>query len=139
MNKTINIRNTKSINDIEMYKNKKYSSIDIEITNVHLRKLNEIIGFDLFKKNNLFIDSDTLYEIMQPIGGKGSHNYHNLTPEDVFYALRYLDNPKYVYKDKTNRFAIVPIYISSAKELLIKKRYERQYKQNCYYISKIKN
>ena len=119
MNKTINIKDPKSINYIAEFKNKKYAPTDIKITNVHLKRLNKIVGFELFKKNDLYIDSMTLYEIMQPLGNKGTHNYHNLTPEDIFYALGGLDNPKIVYKDRSDRFAIVPIYISSVKELLI--------------------
>ena len=119
MSRIINIRNIKAIKEIEKYKTKRYSETDIKITNVHLKRLNELMNKELFKKNDLYIGSGTLHEIMQPLGNKGSHNYHNLTPEDVFYALGALEHPKIVYKDKNRRYAIVPVYISSVNELLI--------------------
>ena len=50
---------------------------------------------------------------MQPMGKSGSHNYHQLTPDDIYNALKSIKNPEYVIKAKLDRYAIIPVYVSS--------------------------
>ena len=119
MNKVINIKNKKSINEIQVFKEKNFAPIDIKFENVHLRQLNKLLSFDLFDKNDLFINSVTLYELMQPIGNSGSHNFHELTPEDIYYALNNVLDPECIIKVKNERYAIIPTYISSFDEPLM--------------------
>ena len=56
---------------------------------------------------------------MQPIGNAGSHNYHELMPEDIFNALNNLLDPQCVIKVKNERYAVIPAYISSFNEPLM--------------------
>lgn len=89
MIKFINLANKKStIEVLEEYKNSNGNfDVDIKILNSHIRDLNAILNKNVFKKNTLFIHSQTLWEIMQPVGGKGQHNYHGLSPNNVYDAL----------------------------------------------------
>ena len=119
MNKIINIRNKKSIDAIKIFKDKIFVPVDIKFENVHLRELNTLIGSELFSKNDLYINSKTLWELMQPLGNTGSHNYHELTPEDIYYALNDIVHPECVIKTKNERYAIIPTYISSFNEPLM--------------------
>ena len=119
MNKIINIKNKKAINEINIFKEKKYSLIDVKFENVHLRDLNKLLPFDLFDKNDLFINSVTLWELMQPQGNAGAHNYHNLTPKDIYDALNLIINPYAIFRVKNERYAVVPVFISSFNEPLM--------------------
>lgn len=119
MNKVINIKSKKAINEIKQFQNKKYSRLDIRFENVHLREINKLLPFSLFEKNDLFINSDTLWELMQPIGKTGTHNYHGLTPDDIFNALNSLEEPYCIFKVKNERYAVIPVYISSHNEYLM--------------------
>lgn len=119
MNKTINIKANKAIKEIREFRDKSFVPIDIKFENIHLKKLNEVVNSELFSKNDLFINSKSLWELMQPVGGAGSHNYHGLTPEDIFSVLNSLLNPLAIFHVKNDRFAIVPILISSFKEPLM--------------------
>ena len=113
VNKTINIKSKKALKQVEQFKKKNYTPVDIRLQNVNLKTLNKIIMFDLFDKNDLFINSTTLWELMQPIGDSGSHNYHGLLPEDILDALNSLETPNYILKVKQDRYAIIPVTISS--------------------------
>ena len=119
MNKVINIKNKKSIDEIQVYRDKVFAPVDIKFENVHLREINMLIGKELFNKNDLYINSATLWELMQPLGNVGSHNYHELTPEDIYYALNNLIYPECVIRVKNERYAIIPTYISSYNEPLM--------------------
>ena len=119
MNKTINIKTNKAIKEIREFKDKLFAPVDIRFFNVHLKKLNKIINFELFSKNDLYINSKSLWELMQPIGSAGEHNYHELTPEDIVNALNNLLDPQCVIKVKKERYAIIPTYISSFEEPLM--------------------
>ncbi len=133
MNKIINIKNKKAIVEIQKFKDKKYSLIDIKFENVHLKDINKYVLFDLFDKNDLYINSTTLWELMQPIGKSGSHNYHNLTPEDIYNALNSIIEPYCVFKVKNDRYAVIPVYVSSFDEpilIVIEKGAELINKQN---------
>ena len=119
MNKIINIKTNKAIKEIRNFRDKKYSLIEIKIKNVHLRELNKLMSFELFDKNDLYINSVTLWELMQPIGNSGSHNYHELSPEDICSALNSITTPKYIFRVINKRYAIVPVLISSYDEPLM--------------------
>ena len=56
---------------------------------------------------------------MQPVGNVGTHNFHELTPEDIINALNNLLYPECVIKVKQQRYAIIPTYISSFNEPLM--------------------
>ena len=119
MNKIINIKLNKAIKEIREFRDKLFSQCDIRFTNVHMKKLNKIINVDLFSKNDLYINSTTLFELMQPIGNAGSHNYHELTPEDILNALNSIIDPLAVFSVKYERYAVVPVYNSSFNEPLM--------------------
>ena len=113
MRKIINIKSKDAVNDLNLFKNKHYYSLDIRFDNVHLCELNKKVRKKIFQKNNLFINSTTLYEIMQPLGLSGSHNYHGLLAEDILNALNSLIDPKFILVSKNNRYLIIPTKISS--------------------------
>ena len=119
MNRIINIKNKRAINEIQKFKDKKYSLVDIKLENVHLREVNKLLPFILFEKNDLYINSVTLWELMQPTGSTGIHNYHGLSPEDIYNALNSIEEPYCVFRVKNERYAIIPTYISSFKEPLM--------------------
>lgn len=119
MNKIINIKSKKAIKEINAFKEKRYSLVDIKFENVHLRDINKLLSDELFDKNDLYINSVTLWELMQPIGSAGTHNYHNLTPNDIFEAINSISKPACVLKVKRDRYAIIPVTISSFNEPLM--------------------
>ena len=121
MQKTINIRNQeKAEAEIGKFKNRKYDSISLKLSNVHLLRINDIIRQNIFSKNDLYVNSETLWEIMQPIGGIGSHHHHGLTPKEIVDVLNSLTNPYCVYKSENNRYAIVSVILSeSGKPLMV--------------------
>ena len=119
MNKIINIKTNKAIKEIRAFKEKEYASCDVKFTNVHLKELNKILKIELFSKNDVYVNATTLFELMQPSGKSGVHNYHDLTPEDIFNALNNLLEPECVLKVKKERYAVVPTYVSSLNEPLM--------------------
>ena len=121
MNKIINIGNKKyTLNDLSVYKSNEYVPFDIKIINTHMKKLNYLVGFNIFTKDLLYINSKTLWEIMQPIGGRGNHNFHGLTEEDVYLALESIQNPYAVMASKNDRYSIISIEASHfGKQLIV--------------------
>ena len=119
MNKIINIKTKKSIDEIEEFKDRIFAQCDVKFTNVHLKKLNKITNVELFAKNDLYINSKSLYDLMQPIGKADSHNYHELKPVDILNALNQITDPIAVFKVKYGRYAVVPVYNSSFEEPLM--------------------
>ena len=113
MNKTINIKSNAAKREIAFFKKKHYFSLDIKFENMHLCDLNKKIQKNIFKKNDIYINSRTLFEIMQPIGSSGLHNYHGLTVEDIFNSLNAMTNPICILKSKNNRYIVIPTYCSS--------------------------
>ena len=106
----INLGKEKSaIKNIEQIKNNKKRFQDIRIINSHITRLNKVIGKKVFKKDALYISAETLWEIMQPLGGKGKHNYHNLSPVDIYNALRTLKDSKDISVSYDNRYVIVTL------------------------------
>ena len=120
MRRKINIGNKKqACLDLKQYKNKHYDSVDIEFTNVHLLKLNDLVGFKLFDKNSLFARSSMLWEAMQPIGDRGRHNYHGLKPNEIIDALSHLISPILIYESHDDRYAIVVISNNNYKYIMM--------------------
>ena len=106
MKRVINIGNKKQAYiALEQFRNKHYESIDIEFTNVHLTRLNELVGYKLFRKNSLYVRSSTLWEIMQPVGKGGKHHYHGLEPCEIVNALSSLFDTVLIYQSYSNRYA----------------------------------
>ena len=114
MKKIINIGNKKqACKDLEKFKNKRYESLEIEFTNVHLLKLNKVLGFKLFSKDSLYVHSSTLWDIMQPIGSIYKNHSHGLEPELIVESIRSLSNTFFVYESYSNRYTI--LVLSSEK------------------------
>ena len=121
MIKAINIKNR---NDAEQelirLQKKKYPALDIRFENTHLLDLNTLIQKSIFVKNDLFANAEMLWEIMQPVGTKGSHNSHGLTPKEILEVLNSLIDPYYIYKSETpNRYVIVSLIIRESGDPLI--------------------
>ena len=120
MNKTINIQNKKeAIKALIQYKEREYVLVDIKIENVHLKRLNTLTSSNLFDKNDLYVNSISLNEIMSPDTGEGSHHHHGLTPEEIIDTLANITDPYCVIKTKYSRFAIVSTTISHFEEPLM--------------------
>ena len=107
MIKIINIKSSDALKQITEYKNKLFSMHDIRLENVHLRKINELVRKNIFSKNDLFVNSTSLWEMMQPQGKQGGHHYHDLTPEEVLDALNNIISPYCIFKTKQNRLSII--------------------------------
>ena len=117
--KTINIKNrTQSINDLKVFKNKNYGNIDIKIDNLHLQKLNTLIGKNVFQKNDAYISAETLWELMQEPGSRGHHNYHGLTTETLLDSLKSLATPFCVLKTFANRLTVISSIVLNKNRLL---------------------
>ena len=97
---------------LEQLKENDYVPFDVEITNSHIKELNELTGKKLFNKSSLYINSKTLCDIMQPEGKSDNHNFHGLTPEDVYVSLASIKDPKCIFITKFERYAIVSIELS---------------------------
>ena len=120
MERTINIANReKAIENLKDYKEKKYVLTDVKFLNVHLREINKLLEFDIFVKNDLFINTISLWELMQPLGDKGGHNYHDLSPEDIVDALSSITEPYCILKTEISQYAILSTTISHFGEPLM--------------------
>ena len=86
---------------------KDYVPFDVRIINSHIVRLNKIIGKTVFRKDTVYISSNTLWEIMQPLGGRGKHNFHNLKPEDIYNALSSMKKSTKVEASYDGRYLII--------------------------------
>ena len=119
MNKTINIQSRKNaISDLKRIKRKRYVLADVKFENVHLKDLNVLLGQYVFSKNDLFINTISLWELMQPMGKRGGHNYHDLSPEDIVDALSSITEPYCILKTEISQYAIMSTSISHFGEPL---------------------
>ena len=110
MNTIINIKQKESaLEYLKVIKENDYVPFDIRITNSHITELNKVIGRKVFRKDALYISSRTLWEIMQPIGGKGKHNYHGLTPLDICNALAAIKKPNEIIASHSGRYLIITL------------------------------
>ena len=113
MIKSINLgEKTETIKALEALSEDDKTVRDIHIVNSHILDINNLVGKKIFKKDALYISSKTIFDIMQPMGGKDQHNYHELTPEDVFMALSSIKDPKCVFITGDNRYALISIELS---------------------------
>ena len=102
-----------SIQKLEQIKNKNYGNLDIRIFNLHLIKLNVLIGRNVFKKNDGYISAETLFDVMQESNGRNKHHHHSLSTEDVYKGLRYLNDPICIIEEGNDRFLTVSSFLSS--------------------------
>ena len=110
MFKIVNVGNQDSaIKVLTEIRDNNYVPFDVRITNSHITDLNSVLGKKVFRKDALYVGSDTLWEIMQPIGNKGKHNYHGLTPQNIFDALSTMKSSKEVDVSYDNRYLIVTL------------------------------
>ena len=108
MIKNINLGDKKdSIEKLQAFKNEKMNPRFIRIINSRIKDLNKVIGRSVFRKDAVYINSLTLYEIMQPMGGKGKHNYHGLTPVEVYNALSRLKYSKNISISYLDRYVVI--------------------------------
>ena len=68
----INLGNKKTaVSTLALFSLKKMD-VEIKITNAHIAEINKILKQKVFKKDALFVNSETLWEIMQPTGKKAN-------------------------------------------------------------------
>lgn len=112
METKINIKLKKeAIEIIKKYKEKLFSNKIIEVENIHLGRINKFFKSKIVTRDNCFIESKTLWEIMQPIGDKKSHNFHGLDEEIVYNVFSSLSKPIEVKPSYYGRFIIVTIAV----------------------------
>ena len=120
MNNYINLGNKKSCFETLKYiKGHLLVSFDLRIINSHITKLNNLIGKRIFRKDALYINSQTLWEIMQTHGKVGKHHYHELTEIDVYTALSNITTPYCVFKTKLDRHVIITNVLSHFQKNLL--------------------
>lgn len=107
-----------SIEQLQKLKEKIYNDLDIKFVNVKLKLLNKKLK-NSFKKNDLFVSAKTLYELMQPTGDRGTHNYHGLTPNEIYRAIKNLNESKYLFKSLDNRYILVTLEIAECGDQII--------------------
>ena len=119
MNKRINIGDKeKAINDICQFSQKSYQAVDIEFFNVHLKELNETCGKKIFDKNNLYVRSSTLWELMQPEGSKKTHNFHGLSAENIYEAIKGCLDPFSIFASHDSRIVVITLVENVREEKL---------------------
>ena len=110
MIKIINLGNQKSaIELLKILKENKYENLEIRLANTHITDLNKLLEKKIFKNGIVYTSASMLWEVMQPIGGRGKHNYHNLSPENVYEALSTMRYSKDVALSYDNRYVIVTL------------------------------
>ena len=110
MNKRINIGDKeKAIDDIRQFGQKSYQAVDIEFFNVHLKELNDVCGKKIFDKNNLYVRSSTLWELMQPEGKAGKHHFHGIDAEVIYESIKGILEPYCIYDSYDSRFVIATL------------------------------
>ena len=108
--KEINLGNQKSaLEVIETVQKNDYVPFDIKIHNSHITELNKTIGKTIFRKDALYISSRTLWEIMQPVGGKGKHHFHGLTPYNVLDSLIKMKYSRDIIPSYDGRYLIITV------------------------------
>ena len=110
MEKFINLGNEKSaIESLKLLKENKYENLEVRLYNTHITELNVLLGKKIFKNDVVYANAGMLWEVMQPLGGRGKHNYHNLSPENVYEALSTMRNSTNVTLSYDNRYVIVTL------------------------------
>ena len=117
--KIINIKNKKEALEIlERFKQREQKGVEIKITNVHLCRINDLVGEKIFSKNDLYVNGETLFDIMQPVGGKGKHNHHGLNKEIILAVLNNAYQPIGIYT-ANKRYIIATIVVNNTNEHLV--------------------
>ena len=120
MTKIINIKDKEtSIKGLSDFKVKDYDPLEVEITNIHLTRLNKFCKTKVFKNNKLYISSSTLFDAMQPVGKRGHHHYHGLTEEEIIYSLASINTQDTVYQVGVDRFLIATSIIAKCGDIII--------------------
>lgn len=115
MQKDINIKNKAAAEKaITYYKSKRVRDVDVRLSNTELKQINNLTRIDLFSKNDLFVNSETLWSIMQPIGDKDSHNHHGLTPKELIETFNNLTDPYCVFVAELGRLGVISTIISES-------------------------
>ena len=110
MIKNINLGNKKSaIESLTQLKENKYENLEIRLFNTHITDLNKVLEKKVFKNDVVYANAIMFWEIMQPLGGKGKHHYHSLSPENVYMALSTMRYSKNVKLSYDNRYVIVTL------------------------------
>lgn len=105
--KIINISKKKqALEFFSQFKNKNYGNAEIKIENLHIRNLNAIPEFELFKKNDAYINASVLYKILNN-GVDDTVNYHGLSESQLYDALVSIKTSACFFKTKKNRYAIL--------------------------------
>lgn len=117
--KIINIKNKKeALETLERFKQREQKGIEIKITNVHLCLINDLMKEKIFSKNDLYVNGETLYDLMQPIGGRGKHNHHGLSKSTILSVLNNAYRPIGIYTTN-KRYVIATVIINSTNEHLV--------------------
>ena len=120
MIRKINLGNKKeAIKAFKSFKTNDYVPFDIELLNSHLKNINDNLDVNVFRKSSLFITSKTLWECMQPLGAKGKHNFHGLSPEEIYDSLHDLQNARCIVSVYGTRFVVVTGVIASCGDPII--------------------
>ena len=107
MDAVINVGNKpEAIRRLNHYAERDRGHFDVLFRNVHLCLLNETIGRTIFRKNDLYVDASTLYELMMPVWGQGSHHYHGLKPTQIIYALSNLKKANCIIRSGKGRILL---------------------------------
>ncbi len=119
MRRNINVKDAKNaVKDMVEYAERDRGHFDVRFRNVHLCLLNETVGRTIFRKNDLYVDASTLYELMMPVGGRGSHHYHGLRPSEIVESLNRLDRPDLICKSYLDRL-VLAVHIKKPSERLL--------------------
>ena len=116
----INIKNKKeALKALACFKGREQKGVEIKLVNVHLCKINKLTNNTIFSKNDLFVNGETLFDIMHPVGGYGRHNHHGLSEEMVLEVLNNAYQPIGLYMANSNRFVIATVVVNNTGENII--------------------
>ena len=119
MDAVINVGNKpEAIRRLNHHAERDRGDFDVRFRNVHICLLNETVGRTIFRKNDLYVDASTLYELMLPVGGQGSHHYHGLRPSEIVESLNRLDRPDLICKSYLDRL-VLGVHIKKPSERLL--------------------
>ena len=120
MRRTINVKDTKNaVKDMVEYAERDRGHFDVKLTNVHLCALNELARRTIFRKNDLYVDASTLYELMQPIGRHRSHNSHGLDPLQIINCLNDLNKTVSIIRSHLDRLCVFTSYLEDKNSSMI--------------------
>ena len=109
-----------SLELLKIFKENKYVPFYVRVTNSNIMELNNILGRKVFKKDAVYISSQTLYEIMQDDQRQGSHHHHGLTPEQVYNALSRLQYSKEVVVTFDDRYVVITdVFVTDEVKLIV--------------------